>query len=35
VSRLAQTRWRAAVAAHVDFIATDQYEALSSTVRSP
>jgi len=30
----AETRWRAAIAARVDFIATDQYEALASVVRT-
>lgn len=30
-----QVRWRAAIAAGVDFIATDQYEALAAELRAP
>lgn len=30
----ARTRWRAAIAAHVDYIASDQYESLGAEVRT-
>jgi hypothetical protein len=30
----ARTRWRAAIAAHVDYLASDQYELVGSEVRS-
>jgi hypothetical protein len=30
-----ETRWRAAIAAHVDFIASDQYETLRSVLAEP
>jgi len=31
----ARTRWRAAIAAHVDYLASDQYELLGAEIRTP
>jgi hypothetical protein len=30
-----RTRWRAAIAAHVDYLASDQYELLGAEIRIP